>query len=286
MLNAVIERVFARPAASIQPVGGGMINRAARVEVGGERYFVKTINSAPAGFFAAEADGLERLRAANALRVPQVIAHDEARDGLPAYLILEWIDDAPKSRRLSENLGRGLAAQHRVTSARYGLERDNFIGALPQANGFAETWSAFYRDRRISPQVELARRRGLLPPERERLLRRVIDRLDDLLGGMESVPSLLHGDLWSGNYMACDGDQPVVIDPAVYYGSREVELAFTELFGGFSDRFYAAYDEAYPLDPGYAARRPLHQVYPLLVHLNLFGESYGAHVEAACRPYV
>jgi fructosamine-3-kinase len=179
-----------------------------------------------------------------------------------------------------------LAALHRHTSTQYGLDHDNFIGELPQLNGRSADWVEFYRDQRIAPQVSIARQRGLLHRERERLLTRVMDRLPNLFGVHSEPPALLHGDLWSGNYMVADGDEPVIVDPAVYYGNREVEIAFTELFGGFPGGFLDAYHEAYPLAPDYRERRALYQLYPLLVHLNHFGEGYGPQVDAVCAHYV
>jgi fructosamine-3-kinase len=272
----------------VQYIGSGSINQAARVSASGQHYFIKWKNDAPPGFFAAEVRGLALLRAADEIRVPEVIAYGEAANGLPAYLILEWIPELGRVEPLTfaVNFGRALARLHRVSGPFYGLDHDNFIGQLPQSNRQAPTWAAFYRDQRLLPMIEMARARGRLPREREAMLRKVVERTESLLGGLDEAPSLLHGDLWSGNFLITAGNQPVLVDPAVYFGNREVELAFTELFGGFPPGFLAAYREAFPLEPGYERRRPLHQLYPLLVHLNLFGESYGPRVEAACRVYL
>jgi fructosamine-3-kinase len=231
---------------------------------------------------------VDLLRTAAALRVPEVIGYADVNDGAPAWLAMTWVEEtlASNSRAVAANLGSGLAALHRHTAELHGLDHDNFIGELPQLNQPNADWAAFYRDQRIAPQVDRARRRGLLHPQRERLLNRVMERLPDLLGGSPVQPSLLHGDLWSGNFMVTHADQPVIIDPAVYYGNREVEIAFTELFGGFPAGFLNAYDEAYPLSAGYRDRRALYQLYPLLVHLNHFGESYGSQVDAVCAHYV
>jgi fructosamine-3-kinase len=220
--------------------------------------------------------------------VPEVIAQREATDALPAYLILEWIDQAAHSmsRNFATNFGHAIAQLHSITQPMFGLDFNNFIGELPQSNEPTDTWITFYRDQRIAPQVALARERGHLPHERETLLTKLMDRLDDLLAGTSNKPALLHGDLWSGNFLVTAEDQPVIVDPAVYYGEREVEIAFTELFGGFPAGFMNAYREAYPLDPGYEERRTLYQLYPLLVHLNMFGESYGQRVDTICRYYV
>jgi len=174
--------------------------------------------------------------------------------------------------------------ERRETAPRHGLDRDNFIGPLPQRNTPTARWDEFYRDQRIAPQVALARQRGRLPRRREDLLTRLLARLPALLDG-DTPASLLHGDLWGGNYLVDERGAAVLIDPAVYYGHREMDLAMSELFGGFSERFYAAYQAAYPT-PGYPERRALYQLYYLLVHLNLFGESYGGRVDSIAAHYV
>ncbi len=286
-LTIIVRETLSAEPTHVQRVGGGMINQAVRVVVGQDQYFVKWKADAPPLFFQTEARGLGALHAAGVLRVPQVIGWGEASAHRPAYLILEWIETAAVEPRVfAANFGHALGALHRITSPAYGLDHDNYIGELPQSNTPSGNWIDFYRERRIGVQMEVAREQGLLPARREALLRQVMDRLADLLDGVTLTPSLLHGDLWSGNFLMAADNQPVVIDPAVYNGHREVEIAFTELFGGFPSGFLAAYREAYPLDPGYEHRRSLYQLYPLLVHLNIFGESYGSGVDAACRQYV
>ncbi|HMQ31833.1 MAG TPA: fructosamine kinase family protein, partial [Chloroflexaceae bacterium] len=182
-------------------------------------------------------------------------------------------------------LGEQLAALHRHSAPVFGLERDNFIGGSPQPNGRLVSWPAFFRERRLLPQLDLAAANGLLPAARRRALERLAGRLDDLLASAEP-PALIHGDLWGGNVVGAPGGAPALIDPAVSYSHREAELAFTELFGGFTPRFYAAYNAAWPLDPGYADRRDLLNLYHLLNHLNLFGEGYGLQVDQVLRRYV
>jgi fructosamine-3-kinase len=287
-IRDIIVEAFAADADRVQYVHGGSINQAAKVTVRGSTYFIKWKNDAAPGFFEAEAHGLGLLREADKLRVPAVLKHAEQEGERPAYLILEWLEESSRVETLSfaVTFGRALAALHRMTAPTFGLDRDNFIGALPQLNTLTADWLTFYRDRRLAPQVALAHERGRLTPDRERLLRRMIDGLDRLLDAPASPPSLLHGDLWSGNFMVLADNQPAVLDPAAYYGDREIELAFTELFGGFPSSFYAAYREAFPLERGYERRKPLYQLYPLLVHLNLFGENYGERVDAICRQYV
>jgi fructosamine-3-kinase len=175
---------------------------------------------------------------------------------------------------------------HRATAGAYGLDHDNYIGATPQPNGWMPSWRDFFRERRLRFQAELARRNGLLPAERASRVERLLDRLDRWIDDALVRPSLLHGDLWGGNFIVGPGGGPALIDPAAYYGDREADLAFTRLFGGFPDNFYRAYAAAWPLPAGWQDRRDLYNLYHLLNHLNLFGESYGAQVDAVLRRYV
>ena len=266
---------------SITPVGGGDINEAARVETQDARYFVKWSFRPRPRLFEVEARGLNLLAGAGALHIPRVIAVIDQ----PAALVLEWIDLGANKMAAAEALGRGLARQHQSTAPTYGLDHDNYLGSTPQTNTPGETWLEFFRDQRLGAQMALAQARGHLTSDRARRLDRVLTHLDRWLEPAISAPSLLHGDLWGGNYLSDAADQPVLIDPAVYYGDREAEIAFTELFGGFDARFYAAYNEAWPLDRGYAERRDLYNLYHLLNHLNLFGEGYGGSVDAILRHY-
>jgi protein-ribulosamine 3-kinase len=211
--------------------------------------------------FAAEADGLEALRPH--IRVPRIL--DRGVKNEKAFILLEQLD----LRRGGDYaaLGRMLAALHRQTGPRFGWHRDNYIGLSPQRNGWCDDWAEFWRERRIRPQAERA---GV------QLDMRGIDRL---LENYRPRPSLLHGDLWSGN-AGFTAEGPVIYDPAVYYGDRETDLAMTELFGGFPREFYRAYDEAFPLDPGYEKRKHLYNLYHLLNHLNIFGGGYLGQVKA------
>ncbi len=279
-LRAALETELGR-IRDITPVGGGDINEAACVATASARYFVKWNYHPRPHMFSAEARGLRLLAGARALRVPQVIAVIEQ----PPALVLEWIDLGANQPIAAEALGRGLAQQHRSSSDRYGLDHDNYIGANSQHNTPARSWIDFYRDRRLGAQRELAQQNGHLTADRARRLDRIMDRLAHWIDEALVQPALLHGDLWGGNALIDAQGQPVLIDPAVYYGDREAEIAFTELFGGFSARFYAAYQEAWPLDRGYAERRDLYNLYHLLNHLNLFGEGYGGSVDALLRYY-
>ena len=294
-------------------LSGGDINQASQVTLAdGRELFVKSNPSAPPGMFAAEARGLAWLAEARALRVPEVIAVSPAsggprgkpdpadggaRDDVP-FLVLELIRRDARGggaaaghgagdAGFDDQLGQGLAALHRFGAPRFGLDHDNFIGRLPQANqplagddGSGAGWAAFYRERRLEPQLRRAVDGGLASPAMRAGLARLFTRLESLVGAVEP-PSRLHGDLWGGNLMRDAEGAPCLIGPAVYGGHREVDLAMMRLFGGFGSRVFAAYEEAWPLAPGGAERVDLYQLYPLLVHVNLFGGGYVGSVEAA-----
>lgn len=250
---------------------GGCINSAWLVEDGERAFFIKTNTAARLPMFEAEAEGLRELAAADALRVPAPICAGLAGD--TAFLALESIRFGRAGSTSLSRLGEALAALHRVTAPEYGWRRDNTLGPTPQPNGVTDDWVRFWRDRRLGYQLSLAAHnghRGALLRDGERLLA----GLDGILRSHRPAASLLHGDLWSGNYAVDDRGAPVIFDPAVYYGDREADLAMTELFGGFPPEFYAAYREAYPLQPGYALRKTLYNLYHVLNHLNLFGGGY------------
>ncbi len=221
--------------------------------------------------FEAEAAGLEELARAKALRVPVVLGRGEAEGR--AFLALEWIDFGGTTARSERRLGEQLAAQHRVSAESFGWHRDNTIGRTPQVNTPEPDWVRFYVERRLRFQLELASRAGHagLLAERGRLL---CERVAQFFADHRPVPSLLHGDLWGGNWATDAEGQPVVFDPAVYFGDREADLAMTHLFGGFGAPFYEAYAATWPLDPGEPERRTLYNLYHVLNHLNLFGSGY------------
>jgi fructosamine-3-kinase len=267
-------------------ISGGDISQAARIRLADDvQLLVKWRSGSLSGLFTAERRGLELLRAAGALRIPEVLAHGEAAAQCPAFIALEWLDTGSKSGGSAEALGYGLAAQHRVLAASFGLDHDNFIGANPQPNYQDDNWASFFREQRLGFQMELAGRNGLLPTQRARRLEVLLARLDDWLP-TQPPASLLHGDLWGGNWLATSSGGPALIDPAVYYGHREADLAFTELFGGFPATFYAAYQTNWPLESEYEERKELYNLYHLLNHLNLFGESYGGSLDSILRRFV
>ena len=238
----------------------------------GERaYFVKVNSADKAAMFAAEACGLEEISRAGAVRVPQPICHGTTPHA--SWLALEYIELREADDEGMRRLGRNLARLHRVAGARFGWHRDNTIGSTPQPNAPADDWTTFWRERRLRPQIEVARAKGFDVPN-----------LDPrgILQNHKPQPSLLHGDLWSGN-VGFTADGPVVFDPAVYYGDREADLAMTELFGGFPRAFYDAYNETLPLDAGYVRRKHLYNLYHLLNHLNFFGRGYLGQVKSSLR---
>lgn len=242
--------------------------------------FVKTHAGPPRGMYAAEVAGLEELRRATSIRVPRVVAHGEEEGRGPAFLALERIATGRWTREAAEALGRGLAELHRHTAAHFGAAADNFIATLPQSNRTYTTWAAFYRAERLEPLVRRAAERGLLDASLVRTMERLYASLDDRVGPPEP-PSLLHGDLWSGNVLVDERGAPVLIDPSVYAGHREMDLAMMRLFGGFDRATFDAYEAAFPLSEGHHERVPLHQLYPLLVHVNLFGSGYVNQLEDA-----
>lgn len=254
-------------------VGGGCINSAYVIEgEDGRKYFVKLNDASKAGMFEAEATGLQEIAHTQTIRVPAPVCWGAAGDA--AYLVLEYLDLRGGNSPVSmEKLGHKIAQMHRVTAGRYGWHINNTIGSTPQINSHADNWPAFWREWRLGFQLQLAAHKGYggaLQHKGERLLADI----PAFFMAYTPTPSLLHGDLWSGNYSILASGDPVIFDPAVYYGDRETDMAMTELFGGFSTAFYHAYNDAYPLDSGYPIRKTLYNLYHILNHLNLFGGGY------------
>lgn len=263
---------------AITPIGGGSISRTLLVTSGKRRCFVKLNDASLLGMFAAEADGLQALAACPALRVPRVVGHGSA--GTQAYLVLEHLRlHGLREAKEVAAAGRSLAELHRISGRQFGWQRDNFIGSTPQVNTGHADWPAFFAERRLRPQLDLARTRG----HHGRLIadgERLAETLGVLFVDHRPPASLLHGDLWSGNAAIDESGTLALFDPAVHFGDRECDLAMSELFGGFPQRFYAAYREAWPLPGGYRQRRTLYQLYHILNHLNLFGGGYRQQAEA------
>jgi fructosamine-3-kinase len=285
-VRAAVEQALGADVRSERPVGGGDINDAYEAGLSdGRTVFVKTNDRADAAMFPAEARGLAWLEEARALRLPKVLAVSAGESDRPNFLVLEHLGSSVPARGFDDELGRGLAALHRFGAPSFGLDHDNFIGRLPQANEPRATWPEFYGQRRLAPQLGRAERAGLADVGLRRSFDQLFARLEQLCGPSEP-PARLHGDLWGGNLHSDANGAPCLIDPAVYGGHREVDLAMMKLFGGFGERVFAAYDEAYPLCAGHAERVSLYQLYPLMVHVNLFGASYLGSVKRALTRYL
>ncbi|MBD2056900.1 fructosamine kinase family protein [Oculatella sp. FACHB-28] len=266
-ISQTIGKTFQEP--QRRPVGGGSVNQAYALTSGSHSYFVKINQATRIAMFEAEALGLKQIASTKTIRVPKPICWGTV-DG-SAYIVLEWLDLGYGTHRAWEEMGRNLAAMHRVSSDRgFGWEQQNTIGFMPQVNPWTTDWTEFFAQQRIGYQFQLAQRRGGNFPNKERLLAAI----PELLEGHNPQSSLVHGDLWSGNAAVTQLEEPVILDPATYFGDREVDLAMTELFGGFPNEFYRAYDKAFPLEPGYERRKTLYNLYHILNHFNQFGGSY------------
>lgn len=267
-----------------RPLAGGSINHTEALETTAGTFVLKSNRRAPPGLFRAEADGLSALRASGtSLVVPRVIA---VHEGTPAFLVLEHLPAGPRAGDFDEALGRGLAEVHRATRQQFGFERDNYCGATPQPNAWTDRWVEFYAAARLGHQARLAGDAGRLSTGERAKLDRLAGRLGTWIDEPANGPSLVHGDLWSGNLHRDAAGRPALIDPAAYFAHREAELGMMTLFGGFSDRMFEAYHEAFPLEPGWRDRNALYRLYHVLNHLTLFGGGYHAEAMTIVRRYV
>lgn len=277
-LGAGVERCAA--------LSGGDINEAFRVELDdGRVVFVKQNRSADRTMFPREARGLSCLSEARALRIPEVLAVSPEQGQSPAFLVLEYLEPGRQRSGFDEELGRGLARLHQSGLPSFGLDHDNFIGSLPQSNRSWPSFAEFYQHERLEPLLGRALELGLADAALATRFERLFAKLEDLCGPPEP-PARLHGDLWGGNLHSDPDGAPVLIDPAVYGGHREIDLAMMRLFGGFGSAVFSAYREQYPLASGHSDRVPLYQLYPLMVHVNLFGRGYLGGVERALGRYI
>jgi fructosamine-3-kinase len=257
------------------PVGGGSINEAYRLEgTDGSRYFLKLNDARHLPMFVAEAVGLNEIAETNTIRMPRPIAHGTVN--VQSYLVLEYLELS--TRGDAKLLGGQLATLHRCSAKQFGFAQDNFIGTTPQPNTWKNSWIDFWREQRLGFQLRLAAQNGY-GGQLQSLGEKLLDAMPAFFASYTPQPSLLHGDLWSGNYAFLSDGTPTIFDPATYYGDRECDLAMTELFGGYASDFYAAYRTAYPLDAGYATRRDLYNLYHILNHANLFGGGYAKQAE-------
>lgn len=268
---------------SFQFIGGGCINNSLKVNTIEGDFFLKWNESdTSARMFESEAKGLQLLANTQSIRIPNVLGY--GKNESKAYLLLEFITSYYGTGNYWKKLGEHLAELHRNTKPQFGLHFNNFIGSLPQSNEFFDDWIDFFIDRRLKVQAGLAYYNGLVGKDFLAKMEKLYEKLPDLLP--VERPALLHGDLWSGNVMRDETGAPCLIDPAVYYGNREIEIAFTSLFGGFEGDFYSAYHANFPLEKGFEQRIDIYHLYPLLVHVNLFGTSYLIGVERILRKYL
>ncbi|MGP4069388.1 fructosamine kinase family protein [Halobacillus sp. B29] len=267
---------------SMKQVSGGDINQSYYIRTSKKPYFIKGNEGVPSHFFKVEADGLERIQKTRTIQVPQVHYYDEPENGEKGVLVMDWIQQGGQAS--PEELGRNLALMHKETADQYGLGHSTFVGELDQPNDWKTSWLEYYRDYRLAPQLHLAVQNGRASAKRRSKLEALLEKLDQWIPEKPEA-SLLHGDLWGGNWMSDAEGRPYLIDPSVLYGDHAFELAFTELFGGFPSTFYKAYEQTFPLPSNYEEVKPLYQLFYLLVHLNMFGESYGSSVDRILKHY-
>jgi protein-ribulosamine 3-kinase len=268
---------------AIHPLGGGSINSVYKIETT-DGHFVMKMNSLSRypGMFKGEAAGLQLIMETGSVSVPGIVAVTALKQH--QVLILEYIEPAPRIKHFFSHFGEQLAAMHRHTSETFGLSYNNYIGSLPQDNKQEKSIHDFFIRHRIAPQLRLAVRKGLLTEGDEKDFEDLFKKLEHLLPNEK--PSLIHGDLWNGNYITGNDGKAWLIDPAVSYNCREADIAMTKLFGGFEPEFYAAYHQAYPLLTGWEQRMDLWNLYPLLVHVNLFGGHYVQEARSIVRKYI
>jgi len=266
----------------VTSVSGGSINAAYCLHTTAGDYMMKrnSKHSFP-GMFACESAGLTALQKTKTIAVPQTILLDEYEDD--SFLILEWIEAAKATPATSYLFGQQLAALHSHTAPQFGFETDNYMGSLPQSNRKHSSWASFYINERLKPMVETSCTKQLLTASDEIAFEKLYEKLPGLF--KEEQPALLHGDLWSGNYLIGVHQKPYLIDPAVSYGHREFDIAMTTLFGGFSREFYEGYQHKFPLVQGWQTRLNLWNLYPLLLHLNLFGSGYLPQIKNSLQQY-
>lgn len=270
------------PLRNVKPVGGGDINECLRLDFDERSVFVKkNSDQAYPRMFDLEARALEELRNESQFAIPQVIMNGCVED--EAFLILEFLEEGRKEPGFWEDFGAKLAMMHRPVKPAFGWHTDNYMGRLVQANDFEDQWADFFATRRIEPQLKMARESGLLQGDDLRRAARFLEKVESLVPAEPAA--LIHGDLWAGNYMVAPDGSPALIDPALHYGHREADIAMMHLFGGFSPEVFEAYNRSYPLEAAWRERLDIHNLYPVLVHLNLFGASYAAQVRATLKKH-
>lgn len=267
---------------AVRPVSGGDINEAYYVRTSNHEYFVKRNPKMDLSFFEVEAEGLRQMKETKTIDVPFVYGVLED-DNIP-MLWLDWVQ-GEKTEKTDIWLGERLAALHLSKAEGYGYPSSTYIGKLKQNNTVTDNWVTYYRDYRLMGQVTLGKSNGRISGNREKMLMHLLENIEQWIP-KTPLPSILHGDLWGGNWITGSNGKPHLIDPSIFYGDHEMEIAFTELFGGFSRVFYDSYQSVYPLTKDYEDRKELYQLFYLLVHLNMFGEMYGTSVDRILKKYV
>ena len=256
------------------------------------QFFVKVADKRSAKMLAGEVYGLEKLAGTQCVSTPAVIGYQECSDEQPAILITSWVEGTSGGTETGQKrLGEELAALHDASAeiyhvSQFGLDQDNYIGNNPQYNSWMPSWPDFFIKQRLLPQIKMGVSGKLIDFEFEQKLYRLCDVIRDQLTILHHTPSLLHGDLWGGNVLYDEREQPILIDPAIYFGVPEADLAFTELFGGFSRPFYDAYHSILPISPGYEERKQFYNLYHMLNHMNLFGGMFYGQIKSLCLRYV
>jgi len=280
-LQEYISNILSETIIETHSVSGGDISEAFKITTSNKNYFLKINSCETLYMFQTEASALKHINDTKTIKTPEVFVVDTFEDH--AFLLMEFIESKVPSSTDFKTLGLQLATLHNYSSNYFGWEHDNFIGTLPQSNNQNASWYDFYIHQRLKPQLKLAKQRNLLSENECPSTEKMLQALQPIFQNIK--PSLLHGDLWGGNYVISKNGDPYLIDPAMYYGHSEVDIAMTKLFGGFSDSFYKAYHSVHPEDAHTISRIDIYQLYYLLVHLNLFGRSYYGSVSRILRKY-
>ncbi|MBV6420552.1 MAG: hypothetical protein DAHOPDDO_01808 [Ignavibacteriaceae bacterium] len=280
-----IEEKLGSKIKSFSSLSGGCISDAFKISTAnGTSFFLKYNPSASNNMFLKEANGLRELDKSNAIKIPEVLSVDED------YILLEFIASGNRKKNFFEDFGKSFAEMHKFKSVSFGFYENNYIGSNPQINIPDEKeksdWTAFYLNKRILFQLQLAEKLGNSTDELRKGISKLENKIEDIIGHNSEKPSLLHGDLWAGNYMIDQNGNAVLIDPAAYYGHREADLGMTKLFGGFNSEFYKAYNESFPLEDGFDYRENIYKLYHVLNHLNLFGGGYYSQAISLIKFYV
>lgn len=284
-LQNKIESIIRDSIVNTRSVSGGCISDSQLIATNsGKKYFLKVNYNQPEDMFLKEANGLKELKKSDAIRIPEVVAVDSD------FILLEAIESGPRIKDFFEDFGKKFAEMHKQKSESYGFFENNYIGSTLQLNitkiTEANNWTEFYFNKRILFQYELTKKNGYADSTLTSLIKKLESRISDILKGSDEPPSLLHGDLWGGNFIVDEKGEACLIDPAVYYGHREADLAMTKLFGGFSSEFYRAYNEHFPLPDGYEYRENIYKLYHVMNHLNLFGTGYYGQTISLIKYYV